>query len=489
MEVRFAPGAILFFKRLKYTAWHALAEFVDNSTESYLAHSTELGAVAPADGAKLAVRIDYDSQGGGRIRIADTAMGMSEADVERALTIGEPPPGRRYRSQFGLGLKTAATWFGNTWSVRTKRLGSTSGLEFTFDVGRIAAGEDVAVTPYAALEHDHYTIVEINDLNRHLTTRTQERIANYLRRMYRNDLSEGWLRLIWMGEALEPAALPHFASGPDGAALRRDFAFDLGGKTISGWAGVLAEGSRAKAGFAVLHSNRVIRAAPDAWRPAAIYGEGGRNDLINQRLIGEIQLDAFPVSHSKDDIVWTGDQEQEVELELKKKVTDIISAARGLRKPRRPEPSSTDVRRAALALQRALAPSRLRDEWLAMKPGPTDAKADQAVVASAARRSPDFSAAVDGLQVAGYVETSLEPSDAYLVVARHANRISVVINARHPYASGAAPDALIVHAEHSTFDALAQWRLPVLGVSDATWTLLKDALLRIAASTRNGTST
>ena len=32
------------YKRLSYTPWHALAEFVDNSTQAYMDNSDELGA-------------------------------------------------------------------------------------------------------------------------------------------------------------------------------------------------------------------------------------------------------------------------------------------------------------------------------------------------------------------------------------------------------------------------------------------------------------
>ena len=57
---------------------------------------------------------------------------------------------------------------------------------------------------------------------------------------------------------------------------------------------------------------------PDSWRPEEIYGQfQGSNDLINQRLIGELSLDDFEVSHTKDDILWLGNEEEQLQKEAK----------------------------------------------------------------------------------------------------------------------------------------------------------------------------
>jgi hypothetical protein len=43
----------------------------------------------------------------------------------------------------------------------------------------------------------------------------------------------------------------------------------------------------------------------------------GSNDLVNQRLVGEIHLDGFDVSHTKDSILWRDNQEEDVEEKLR----------------------------------------------------------------------------------------------------------------------------------------------------------------------------
>ena len=50
--------------------------------------------------------------------------------------------------------------------------------------------------------------------------------------------------------------------------------------------------------------------------------------MVNQRLIGEIHLDDFIVSHTKDDILWLGNQEEAVEEGLLKMLAAIIKKQR-----------------------------------------------------------------------------------------------------------------------------------------------------------------
>jgi len=53
-----------------------------------------------------------------------------------------------------------------------------------------------------------------------------------------------------------------------------------------------------------------------------------RNDLLNQRLLGEIHLEDFEVTHTKDNIQWYGDEEELVEKKLTQEIADLIAIAR-----------------------------------------------------------------------------------------------------------------------------------------------------------------
>ena len=105
MKLDIGPQAILAYRRLAYTAWHALAEFVDNSTQSYEDHKRELDKAYKRESKRgererLRVSILYDPKKD-IISIKDNAMGMDEDELEYALKIAHPPTNKTGRSEYG----------------------------------------------------------------------------------------------------------------------------------------------------------------------------------------------------------------------------------------------------------------------------------------------------------------------------------------------------------------------------------------------------
>ena len=89
------------------------------------------------------------------------------------------------------------------------------------------------------------------------------------------------------------------------------------------------EGKPTESRFLILHRDRVITGWPESWRPQVLYGQSeGSNDLVNQRLVGEIYLDGFEVTHTKSGILWMGDEEEKVQQKLKKLCWDYRETAR-----------------------------------------------------------------------------------------------------------------------------------------------------------------
>ena len=121
LNIQPQAGVIGVFSRLNYKPWYAIAEFVDNSTQSFYSHQQELSAVGINE---VIVSIKYDNVND-ILTIVDTAFGMEIDDFARAVKIDSPPENKAGRNEFGMGLKTAASWFGNIWSVRSTQLGST----------------------------------------------------------------------------------------------------------------------------------------------------------------------------------------------------------------------------------------------------------------------------------------------------------------------------------------------------------------------------
>lgn len=496
VAIRIGPDVIRSYKRLAYTPWHALAEFVDNSTQSYFNNRDELDRAYKAAGDKLEVRIVYDAQAG-TLRISDNAMGMSLDELTSALEVGRAPANTSGRSQFGLGLKTAACWLGNYWTIRTKKLGETTEHEIVFDVERVANNE--LEPPHNTVQKDknlHYTVVEIRDLNTRLQGRRLGKIKQFLRSMYRVDIREGVLDLYWMDDRLEWTDETGFLKAQDGTTYKKSFSFvtatktidgkTIGGKTVSGWVGVLDAGSRALAGFSMLRRGRVVRGHPDAWRPESIFGQyQGSNDLINQRLVGEVSFDEFEVSHTKDDILWRENEQDEVEAKLKEIALDFMKVARERRKGKGEQrgPSETEIQAAVDELKTEMASKEFVDlVEIESVPAPEAvAQANKPVLQAAQREEPRFNAKIGHVTCRVYLSSDSSPNDPYFATDV-TQGILVVVNTQHPHwAQIVGSEGVLNYLRHCVYDAIAEWQCwnKQAPVRPDTIKALKDALLRL----------
>lgn len=490
MQLELGLDVIRSYKRLSYTPWHAIAEFVDNSTQSYLNHRKELDA-ATEDTPPLEVSIAYDRARGGLLRVADNAMGMSADELEIALHVGARPADTSGRCKFGMGMKTSACWIGNRWTVRTKRLGETAEHKVTVDVEEVAAGRNTL--PHQTSEgkdpKDHYTIIEVEKHNQLFHGRTLGKIREFLGSMYRQDLMEGFLNLVWQGESLEWHDVEdQLLQARDGSRYQKRFEFHVNGKRVWGWVGILDRGSRAKAGFSILYANRVVRGWPDSWRPESVYGQFlGSNDLVNQRVIGEIHLDEFQVSQAKDDILWLGNEEDEVQDHLKSECAEYVAVAKTRRKGGEDERGVTDVeiQTAVEEIQQELTSAELADliSIEAVPPPNVVSEGLQPLLALISSRDPTYAATIDRLAIRGYLADEMSPNDPYVVVdATTTNRVVVIVNLSHPHIQQiVGSEGFLNYLRHCTYDALAEWqaRHKASTIDPDTIKLLKDKLLRI----------
>jgi hypothetical protein len=90
--------------------------------KGYLSHKEALQSVEGTD-FRLKVAIELSAAGSGEITVTDNAAGISAADFPRAFRAAQVPADRSGLSEFGMGMKSAACWFCENWSVRTKALG------------------------------------------------------------------------------------------------------------------------------------------------------------------------------------------------------------------------------------------------------------------------------------------------------------------------------------------------------------------------------
>jgi hypothetical protein len=496
IQLKIGFDVLRSYRRLAYTPWYALAEFIDNSTQSYFNDRNALDRAYKQEKSRLVVEIEYD-RGEGVLTVKDNAMGMSLDELRSAVHIGKPPAVASGRSQFGLGLKTAAGWFGDKWSVRTKKLGKEYGHVVTVDVDRIVNGPN-ALLPHEQFEagaDEHFTEIKVEKMHQVLQGRRLGKTKEFLKSMYRVDSREGMLTLKWDGELLKWDDKNVLLRDSAGMPVRDEVNFKVGKRRVKGWAGVLAPGCsrRSNAGFAIIRRGRVIRGWPEPWRPEAIFGAfEGSNDLINQRVTGEFELDDFDVTHTKDDVLFEDDEEDLVEEGIRERIGNVMEVARTFRKMPPPEPISRRVALEAAARSIALdvrtksirkavvqlLRHRFKPEVLAM--------AFSAVAARVAKERAilQFSLTPDA-EMRVVVSDIMSSEDPYALtqVREPADEWMLAVNAAHPACELANGEGAM-HLVHLVADAVAWWAAAKQSAKETTpmqWFALKDAVLRAIA--------
>jgi hypothetical protein len=465
VEFQFGTNAITQYRRLSYKEWEAIAEFVDNSTQAFFNYQEQLEE-AFDEGECLKVDITYDRSDDGLLRVVDNSIGMDLQELRQAMVVARTPEYAGGRSRYGMGLKTAACWFGDKWEVRTSKLGEPKEYKVTVDVEEIADGNtDLPFEEREKAEEEHYTIVSITELHNEMHGRTLGKVKDYLKSMYREDLRNGILTLTWQGEELDWEG-PELLVARDGDIHRKEFTFETSeGKEVRGWVGILKNGSRSRAGFSILVSGRVIKGWPDSWRPDPLFGpgEGGSNNLVNQRLVGEVHLDDFEVTHTKDDILWRGRQEEEVEEGLAEKCMDYKEFAEIPKKDRNGEqgPSDTETETALDELERELTSPEMVDK-LTKSTLPPEDTVDETMneIASDVEeaREPTHEIRIKDTVVKLFIDDDLSVRDPYVVVeATDPSKVIVIANPNHPHwRQLKGSDGVLNHLRQCVYDGVAE---------------------------------
>lgn len=498
-ELTVGPKAIDAYSRLSYTMWFALAEFVDNSTQSRLNYGNLIDEVLRAEGSPLTVSIIHDRPNKTLI-IEDNSIGMSKDDLVAALRIAHPTPDSLGRSKYGMGMKTAACWIGSHWTVTTCELGSGEEWTATVDVDAIANhGAKVPLTLRSVSRDDHYTRVKIGNLRRVIQKRSEETIKDYLGSMYMFDLrpdakGQVALKLTYNGEEVTPPQESDWDTDPSGTLMKRELApFEIDGKAIKGWIGVLRKGGRKYGGFSMFQNGRQIQGFPNAWKPNVIFGgvdDEGANNLIAQRLTGVLLLDGFGVSHTKDKVLFEGEEEEALEKFLVEETRAYAEYAKSRRGGGRgPKWSKEQIRDLVKDMQSEFVSAEVKDALNNAALPPMETIAANNLQQRQSLTPEDEIGRLDILPdlkiVISLKETSLYEPHVTFAPGAEANVIHVIINGLHPYYQTLeAKDAINECVQQYIFDAVAEFKASKLisRVNPDSVRTLKNSLLRARAS-------
>ena len=489
-ELSIGPQALTAYSRLSYTMWHALAEFIDNSTQSRLNYENIIDEVLREEGSPLVVDIVYNKLER-HITIEDNSIGMTYEDLIKALRIAHPTIDSKGRSKYGMGMKTAACWIGKRWSITTSEWGSNEEWTATIDVNEIANnGAQIQLSQKSVETDSHYTIIKISEMHRNIQKRTEESIRAYLGSMYRYDIMDEKLKLLYGGEEIKPPDEAPFDTDKQGRPMKRDLdGIIVGGKKISGWVGILKKGGRKYGGFSLFQNKRQIQGFPNAWKPRVIFGgidDEGANNLVAQRLTGVINLNDFEVSHTKDAILFQGDEEEELENHLAEITSDYRNYANNRRADQTQVWSRDKIRDLIQDISKEFSRTEMSDAV-----NNTILPPLEIIVAHNLRQvstlSPDDY--LETFEFGGEIKIRLHlqersERDYYVVIssAAEAGTIDIVINHIHPYyASLETRDAMDECIRHYIFDAIAEYKVrkQQSNVNPDSVRNVKDSLLRV----------
>lgn len=342
IDIRPGVGILSVLKSVDYRPWFALAEFVDNALQSFLARRD---AITKVDGADAQVRVGIMIDQAGTIAIRDNAGGISKEEFPRAFRPAELPPDRSGLSEFGMGMKSAACWFAPRWEVRTSAVGDPYERVIRFDVDRIVEDklEELEVEVKESEPDAHFTEILLRDPYKLPYGKTIGKIKEHLADIYRVFTRSGTMTLFYNGEQLSYEG-PEVLIAPrwddlDTAAVRwsKEIDFDFGrGLRAHGFAALRETGSTSRAGFALFRRNRLIQGSGDeGYRPHAVFGRP--NSYRYQRLFGELHLEGFNVSHTKDGFKWDDSEEPFLSLlrdRLDEEPLPLLKQAEGWRPSR-----------------------------------------------------------------------------------------------------------------------------------------------------------
>lgn len=297
------------YKHLPYKIEYALAEFIDNSIHSFEANAESLMKKFSREHCAVDIFWDSDKH---ELEIYDNAGGIHEDDFPRLVSIGKTKESADLQlSMYGMGMKTAALWMGDSFEVTTRFMDSEDIYNIAVDFTNLSdnglPNVSLEVSKADNNSNQGWTKLTVKGVRRNMGKgKIPKKIKLALSNIYGQFIESERLKLKWSDGPIsyEPWVL---AKSPvDGAELKQTFSKDFGdGRVITGWIGMLEKGSSKYGGFSLYQNKRMVKGYPgERYKPISVFsGDGqGTNDLVNQRLVGRLNFNGFDVSHTKDNI-------------------------------------------------------------------------------------------------------------------------------------------------------------------------------------------
>ncbi|MDD7438197.1 MAG: ATP-binding protein [Bacteroidales bacterium] len=337
VSIRIKANVYSSFRALPNKPAMAISEFVDNAIASYEKNKEILNSESDYR-LRIDITLTTDS-----IVVADNAAGIAESDYVRAFEPANIPKDNKGLNEFGMGLKTAAIWLADEWSVKSKALGEDFERTISFNLDEVLESEkeELIVENQKKDKSLHYTIITLSDLSENYKPYSggYAKISQHLGSIYRKFIRSGEL-ILYVND--EPVQAPNyvvlntpFVDNPKGEA--KDWLYPInfdGGKyKAKGFIGLLKRMKTGENGLVILRRGRAIMGGTDErFFHKSIFGSPGSPEY--KRVYGELEIEGFDVNFNKSQITQSRDLEwllEEIGKEIKQQPENILVQARKYR--------------------------------------------------------------------------------------------------------------------------------------------------------------
>ena len=346
-SIKFGPAMYKVFRNIPNSPWNALCEFIDNSIQANLDSKSEKPFI---------IEIDITDN---TIIITDNGPGFSEINLQKGLEPARIPEDRSQLNEFGMGMKLAALYFGDRYSIETSN-GNGYQYKLTFDLQDVVQHELTEI-PIIQKNYDgeSYTRITIEKLatstkiniNLHLN-----QIITKLSEVYSFFISEKNIILkinntILTVPEIQVLVAPWYEN-ENGQPISwiQNFEIYNGEYGITGYVALRDPMNNANRGFKLIRRGRVVDGIQNDVKPAGIFGSNGSH--LSKRLIGNVFLHGFGISFNKSDILNNNELENLWDLlkvDLNKREFSILKQGQHYRIGK-PKEESTNINRSNITL-------------------------------------------------------------------------------------------------------------------------------------------
>lgn len=317
-------GVLNAFRNFNYQPWYAISEYIDNGLQSFLTKNGKFGETRNI----CIINIEYDYKRN-YLSVEDNAFGISESEHARAFTAGIPPTERGGLSEFGMGMKSASFWFCPTWKVTTQPIDSDFEYQYKIDVNEVIKNNGLISSLIENnFDKKGFTKIELFNSFRRLAPSTQVKIKKHLSSIYRCFLKQNQLQIIFNGENLKfnnpeilEAPIAYSNEEPE-KTYKWEKAisfFTSSGAKVEGFVALRKNGSFAQGGLSLFRRNRLIMGSDEEkYKPKSIFGAS--NSFQTLRVFGELHLEGYQVTFSKDKFDFRDNEEEEFLEKLKEEI-------------------------------------------------------------------------------------------------------------------------------------------------------------------------